>query len=137
MARRSRRGPVGPIISHAPPRGKCSSAIFSLNSRVVDLVVVPADALLRHAGRAAGLENVERLALELRRHPDLGLQVAQPFVLEVRELHHVGEALDLLARVEILLRPIEPERAAGFRRKMPRDDLLEMRFELRLGLVRV
>ena len=26
------QGPVGPIISQAPPRGKCSSEIFSLNS---------------------------------------------------------------------------------------------------------
>ena len=58
---------------------------------VIDLVIVPADALLRHAGRAAGLEDVEGLALERRRHPDLRLQVAQPFVLEVRELQHVGE----------------------------------------------
>ena len=32
MASRRRRGPVGPIISHAPPFGKCSSEIFSLNS---------------------------------------------------------------------------------------------------------
>ena len=64
---------------------------------VIDLVIVPADALLGHAGRAAGFENVERLALELRRHPDLGLQIAQPFVLEVRELRDdVGEGLDFL-----------------------------------------
>ena len=56
---------------------------------VIDLVVVPADALLRHAGGAAGFEDVEGLSLERRRHPHLRLQIAQPFVLEVRELQHV------------------------------------------------
>jgi hypothetical protein len=81
---------------------------------VVGLVVVPADALLRHAGGPAGLEDVVGPALVLLRHPDLGLQVAQRLVLEVREAHQVGEALDFGGGVPAgFLRPIEPERAAA------------------------
>ena len=44
---------------------------------VIHLVIVPADALLGHASRAAGFKNVEGLAFELCGHPDLGLHVAQ------------------------------------------------------------
>ena len=93
---------------------------------VVHLVIVPADALLGHPGGAAGLKNVERAPFVFRRNPNLGLQVAQPFVLEVRELHHVGERADFLARIEVFPRPVEPERAAGFGRKMPLDDVAEV-----------
>ncbi len=100
---------------------------------VVGLVVVPADALLGHAGGAAGLENVVRLALERRGHPDLGLEVAQGLVLEVRELEHVGRALHFLARVEVLLRPVEPVGASGVGAEMPRKDVAEVGVELGLG----
>src|SRR5262249_36834979 len=61
---------------------------------VIDLVIVPADALLGHAGGAAGFKNIEWLSLELRGHPDLGLEIAEPFVLEMRKLLNIGEALD-------------------------------------------
>ena len=135
MARRSRRGPVGPTISQAAPRGKCSSAELGGELLVVGLVVVPADALLGHAGGAAGLEDVVRPALVMRRHPHLGLQVAQPLVLEMRESRdEVGERLHLPSRVPAgLARPIEPERAAGLGREVPRDDLAHVRVERTLG----
>ena len=81
---------------------------------VIGLVIVPADALLGHAGGAAGFKNVEGAALEFRRHPDFGLQVAKRLVLEMRELQGLGKGLDFLARIEILLRPVQPIRAAGF-----------------------
>jgi hypothetical protein len=96
---------------------------------VIDLVVVPADALLRHARRAACLKDVERLALERGRHPDLRLQIAKPFILEMREFLDVLHRLHFLARVEILLGPVQPERAARFRREMPVDDLLQVRVQ--------
>ena len=101
--------------------------------RVIDLVVVPSDALLGHAGGAAGLENVEGLALELGRDPDLGLQVAQRFILEVRELQHVFEACDLLAGIPVLAGPIEPELAASGGVEVPLDDLQQVLVELGLG----
>ena len=44
---------------------------------IMDTEVVPAHALLRHAGRAAGLEDVEGFAAILRGHPHLGLEIAQ------------------------------------------------------------
>jgi hypothetical protein len=60
---------------------------------VIGLVIVPADALLGHAGGAAGFKNVERAAFEFFGHPDFGLQVPQPFILEVREFFQAAEAL--------------------------------------------
>ena len=44
---------------------------------VIDLVVIPTDALLGHAGSATGFEDIEGLVLELGRDPNLGLQFAQ------------------------------------------------------------
>ena len=86
MASRSRRGPVGP--DHQPRAAAREMLVgnFFGELAVIDLVIVPADALLGHAGGAAGFENVERAALVFLRHPDFGLQIAQPFVLEMREL---------------------------------------------------
>src|SRR6266545_2100880 len=109
--------------------GKVFVGDFSGEFLVVHLVIVPADALLGHAGGAAGLKNVERSSLGFRWHPDFGLKVAQPFILKVREFHQVGEGLDFLARIEVLLRPIEPERAAGLRRKMPLDYFAQVGIE--------
>ena len=101
---------------------------------VVGLVIVPPDALLGHAGRAAGFKNVERPALVFRWHPDFRLQVAQGLVLEVRKpADKVGEGIHFLAWVEILPGPIEPERAAAFRREMPRDDFANVGVEPLLG----
>ncbi len=103
---------------------------------VIDAEVVPADALLRHAGGATGFEDVKGLACEGLRHPDLGLEVAQPFVLEVREVgDDVVVAVDLAAGIEVFLRPIQPERAAGFRREVPVDDFADLVVELGLGFV--
>ena len=103
---------------------------------VIDLVILPADALLGHAGGAAGLEDVERLALEFGGNPDLGLQVAQPFVLEVRKARDkVGEGFDFLRGIPArLFSPIEPERATGFRREMPAKDFACVSVELLLRL---
>ena len=101
---------------------------------VIDLVVVPANALFGHAGRAAGFENVERSALEFRRHPDFGLQIAQRVVLKVRKLGaEISEGSHFLARIETFLCPIEPERATALRREMPRDDFAQVGVELGLG----
>src|SRR5438034_3967091 len=44
----------------------------------------------------------------------------------MRKLQQVGESLDLRARVEIFLRPAEPERAAGLGREMPLNDFAQM-----------
>ncbi len=118
MARRRRRGPVGPTISQAAPRGKCASESLGGELLVIDLVIVPADALLGHAGGAAGFKDVEGAALEFFGHPDFRLQVAQPFVLEMREALQAGEAFDFGGGIPAgLLGPIQPERAAGFRAK--------------------
>jgi hypothetical protein len=74
------------------------------------------------------------LPLVLRRDPDFRLQVAQGLVLEsAGTCDQVGEGIHFLARVEVLLRPIEPERATGFRREMPRDDFAQVGVELGLG----
>ena len=64
---------------------------------VIDLVIVPADALLGHAGGAAGLENVEGRPLIFFGHPDFRLQIAQPFILEMREALQAGKTFDFLA----------------------------------------
>ena len=101
---------------------------------VIHLVVVPADALLGHAGGAAGLEDVIRLALERGGHPDLGLEVAQGFVGEVAELQEVFGLGDFLARVEVLRGPVEPVGAAGLGAEVPRDDVAEVGVELGFGL---
>ena len=44
---------------------------------VIDLVVIPPDALLGHTGGTTSLEDIEGLALKLGRNPNFGLQVAQ------------------------------------------------------------
>ena len=101
---------------------------------VIHAEVVPADALLRHAGGAAGFENVERLAFECGGHPDLRLLVTQPLVLEMRELgDDVLIAVHHATRVEILLRPFQPEGAAGLRREMPLDGFTDLVVELGFG----
>src|SRR5690606_716668 len=86
---------------HQPRTARREMLIADLAAElfVVGLVIVPADALLRHPGGAARFEDAVRLSLVGSRHPDLGLHVAEPFVLEVRELLQVGERLDLLARI--------------------------------------
>jgi hypothetical protein len=98
---------------------------------VVDLVVVPADALLGHSRGATGFEDVEGLSLELGGHPDLGLLVAQPLVLEVWELRYeVGEGLHLGPRIPAgFFHPTEPERAAGFGTEVPSDDFADVGVE--------
>src|SRR6266566_9513196 len=48
------------------------------------------------------------------------------------KLQQAGESLDLRARVEILLRPAEPERAAGLGREMPLNDFAQVGIEFLL-----
>ena len=100
---------------------------------VIDLVILPADPLLGHAGGAAGLEDVEGFALEWRGHPDFRLEVAQRFVRKMRKLQHVGGCRYFLARVEVFFGPVQPEWAAGFGAEMPGEDLAQMGIELVLG----
>src|ERR1039458_9389792 len=102
---------------------------------VVGLVIIPADALLGHAGGAAGFKDVVWASLVFRRHPDIWLELAQPFILKVREsCGEVGEGFDFLPRVPAgLPGPIEPEWAARFRREMPGNDLAHVGVELVLS----
>ena len=104
---------------------------------VVGLVVIPADALLRHAGGAARLEDVVGALGVGLGHEALGLLGAQHVVVEVRELlRDVGEALDLLARIPAGgLGPLEPVVAPRLRGEVPLDHLARVRIErgLRLG----
>ena len=80
---------------------------------VIDLVVVPADALLGHAGGATGLEDVVGTPGVCLRYESLGLLLAQDLVVEVVEAHQIVEAGDLLERVPAgLLGPFEPVVAA-------------------------
>src|SRR5690349_15148909 len=93
-------------------------------------MVFPADALLGDAGRAAGLEDVEGLAVKCFRDEALVLFVSQPFVLEVREAQDVVEAFDLRRGVPAGgLLPVEPERASRVRRKVPLNDLADVRIQ--------
>src|SRR5579885_1086960 len=87
---------------------------------VIGFVVIPTDALLWHAGGAAGFENIVGTSLVLCGDPDLGLQVAQPFVLEMREAcRQVRKSLNFLARIPAgLFCPLKPKGRAGFGRKM-------------------
>ena len=82
---------------------------------VIDAEVIPTNALLGHAGGAAGFKNVEGLALVGGRHPDFGLEIAQPLVLKVWEISHdVLVAVHLATGVEVIFGPVEPEGAASF-----------------------
>ena len=97
---------------------------------VIHLVIVPADALFGHAGGAAGFKNGEGAALEFFWHPDFGLQIAQPFVLEMGKTLEIVEALDGGGGIPAgLLCPIEPEGAAGVGRKVPLDDVTNVGVE--------
>ncbi len=90
MARRRRRGPLGPTDQ---PVGALRESVVGqrvAEQLVVDAEVVDVDARLRHAGAAAGLERVDRPVL---RRP-FGTQrrtgaAAQPLVLERAELVEV------------------------------------------------
>jgi len=59
-------------MSQAPPRRNVGRRFLAENSSVIGFVIIPADALLGHAGRAAGFKNVERAALILFGDPDFG-----------------------------------------------------------------
>src|SRR6185369_1469838 len=50
----------------------------------------------------------------------------------MRKLQQIGKGFDLRPRVEIFLRPAEPERAAGLGREMPLNDFAQMGIELLL-----
>src|ERR1051326_8236096 len=91
---------------------------------IIDLIIVPANALFGHAGGAAGFENIEGPSLKAFWHPDFIRQIAQPFILKVRKLQNIRKTFNLGGWVPArLFRPSEPEGRAGFRRKMPLHDL--------------
>src|ERR1017187_747626 len=101
---------------------------------VVGLVIIPADALLRHARSAAGFKDIVGAPLVFRWHPDVRLKLAQPFILEMREPREVNKRPDFLARVPAgLPGPVEPEWAARLRREMPGDNLAHVGVESFLG----
>src|SRR5262249_57178281 len=89
--------------------GESLAEHFVVNAKVFDL-----QAALRNAGRPAGFEGEERLALQPLRQPAPNRPPAQPFVLERRELPEIFEAGDLRSRIPSEFgREIQPERAAG------------------------
>src|SRR4029077_7760514 len=105
---------------------------------VIDLVILPADALFGHSGGSAGFKDIKWTALELRRNPNLRLKVAKPFLLEMRKAcDDVVEGADFLRGIPVgLLRPIEPERATSFGREMPSNHFACVSVELFLRLFR-
>ena len=104
---------------------------------VIDLVILPANALFRHAGGAAGFKNAEGLTVICLWPPDFIRQIAQPFILEMRELRRdILKARDLLGRIPAgFLGPIEPKRTAGLGREMPLHNFNGMRIQLCLCLL--
>ena len=98
---------------------------------VVGFVIIPPDPLLGHARGAAGFKDIIRTPLVLGGHPHVRLKVTQPIILKMRKARHeVRERSYFPARIPArLASPLEPERAAGFRRKMPLDDFAEVRIE--------
>ena len=84
---------------------------------VVDLVIVPPDSLFGNTRGSSGLEDIEGTALVFRRNPKLGLEIAKPFLLEMRKAcDDVVEGADFLGGIPVgLLRPIEPKRDCQFR----------------------
>jgi hypothetical protein len=120
QAPRSRRSEHQPVSS---PR-KVLVGERAAEDFVVDPEVLDADARLRRACRAAGLEHEDRFARQRFGDPPLHRTAAQPVVLERREAPEIGEAVDLAARIPAQFRRvIEPERGARCRIEMPRDHL--------------
>ena len=98
--------------------------------RVIDAKILDRDAALGHAGRAAGLEHVDRLVGQPLRHPPPHRPAAEPFVLERREFPQIVERADLFERIELQLSlEIEPERAAGRLVKVPGHGLDHVRIQ--------
>jgi starch synthase (maltosyl-transferring) len=82
---------------------------------VVELVVIPADALLRHPGRSARFKHNEWATCPLLGHPALVLLIPEPLILKVREFNQVIRRLDFFAWVPAgILRPLQPEWTSGF-----------------------
>src|SRR5262249_49604703 len=95
-----------------------------------DPEVVRCDPRLRNARRAAGLEDVDRPAVESLRDPALHRPAAQPLVLKLGEAREIGEAPDLLARIPAGRLPVlDPERPTGRRIEVPVDDFAHRRVE--------
>ncbi len=91
---------------------------------VVGLEVLDVDAALGHAGRAAGLEDVQGLVRQALGDPAPHRSAAQPLVLEVAEHLQVGVGLDLLTGIEAQFAgEVEPERTSGRRIEVPLHDL--------------
>ena len=99
------------------------------------LVVIPVDALFRHARRAAGLEDHERLALVLLRHPAFVRFLAQKFAVEVVEAIDIGERGHFLRGIPTrLFRPVEPVGSSGLGREVPAHGLDEVRVQRCVGV---
>ena len=128
-ARRRRRGPLGPTISQSAPFGKRVVGQRVAEALVVDPEVVDVDPRLRHAGAAAGLEDVDRPVGVRLRHPAAHRPAAQPLVLEEAELVEVGVAVDVRAadrsRSRFARSSQNGQPVAGI--EMPADDLAHVR----------
>ena len=136
MARRNRRGPVGP--DHQPGAAAREMCVgnFAGELLVIHLVIVPADALLGHAGGAAGFEDVEGPALDIFSAPRL-LAADRAAIRpgnagkRWRSAKHLTSVAGIPAG---FFGPIQPEGRAGFRGKMPLDDFADVGVEFFLGL---
>jgi len=118
---------------HQPVRalGKVLVGQRPAEELVVGAEVLDGDPALGDAGRAAGLEDVNRPSREPFRNPALDRTAAQPLVLEQSEAPQVVEAADLAARVPAEARgEIEPKRRSGGGIEMPVDHLPDPRVEL-------
>src|SRR5262249_37281213 len=128
--RRSEHEPVGALRKKL--FGERLAEHFIVGAKVFDL-----EAALRHAGRAAGLEGEDRLALQSLRQPAPDRPAAQPFIFKRRELPEVLEGGDLPSRLPTLPGgEIQPEGAARRGVEMPLHDLAHMGIELYLCLLR-
>jgi hypothetical protein len=118
---------------HQPVRsfGKILFGQCAGKNLVVSPVVLDYNAALGNARRAAGFEDVRRLARKGLGNPAAGGPAAKPFVLEQRKFLDIRVAFDFLERVEFQLALLaQPERAAGRFVKVMLNDFVRVLIEL-------
>jgi hypothetical protein len=107
--------------------------------RVIDFVVLPANALLGHTCCASSFEDAEgSAAVGLTfRTPDFGLEVAKVLVLKIgKPGREIFKSVDFVHWIPVLFAgPIEPELTAGFRVEMPGNDFFYVSVESFFGLL--
>jgi hypothetical protein len=122
--------PARPRRSEHQPVGAARKILFG--ERLAEYLIVGAKVFdlktaLGHAGRPAGFEGEERLALQPLWEPAPHRPTAQPFVLKRRKLPEIFEAGDFAPRIPAeLVREVQPEWASRFGIEMPLHDLSHM-----------